>query len=296
MQRIVSLPFAEWSPDVGTEGSRHMTEDLEAGRVLFLPGLEFSPKEREYRFFDPSWLGRRQKLIAFDPARGEGRSALSGAKGTAADLHELAAMIARFRVGALTLVAALFPTYKPWLRAADTTFRPMDVEEDKRPWREDDSLLHVDAFPARPCRGGRILRVFSNVNPAGVPRLWKLGGNFESIARQFAPVVDAPLPGAAALLRLLRLTHERRSLYDHLMLGMHDAMKQDADYQARASHQVFPFPDGSTWICFPDQCPHAALAGQFLLEQTVLLPVTALEHPEHAPLRVLERLLGQTLV
>ena len=295
MQRIVTLPFAEWAPDVGAEGARRLMTELENGQVLFMPGLEFVPTASEYRFFDAAWMGRQQP-IRYDPARGLGLSALQGTPGGQEDLGDLVAMIARFRAGALALVAALFPRYKPWLSATLTSFRPMNEKECRHNWQKDDSLLHVDAWPSRPCRGGRILRVFCNVNPAGVPRTWKLGGSFESTAREFAPRVGAPLPGTAALFDLVGLTRGRRSLYDHWMLGMHDAMKRDADYQARASHQVFPFPDGSTWICFPDQVPHAALAGQFLLEQTALLPLKALEHPEHAPLRVLERLFGHALV
>ena len=293
MQRIVALPFAEWSPDVGATGARRMTADLESGQVLFLPGLEFTPTRREYRFFDPCWLGRRQMTICLDPARGA--AALAGATGQPQDLAELAAMLARFRAGALALTGALFPGYKPWLNAAATTFRPLEVATHKPPRREDDSLLHLDACPSRPRRGERILRVYCNVNPAGVPRVWKLGGSFEATAREFAPRVGGPLPGLSPLLHALGLTDARRSHYDHLMLGMHDAMKEDREYQTSPGHEEFSFPDGSTWICFPDQRPHAAVAGQFQLEQTIFLPLQALGQPEQAPLRVLERMFGRTL-
>lgn len=44
--------------------------------------------------------------------------------------------------------------------------------------RADDRRLHVDAFPTRPNYGERILRVFANVNPAGVPRAWRVGEPF----------------------------------------------------------------------------------------------------------------------
>ena len=38
-------------------------------------------------------------------------------------------------------------------------------------WRKDDTRLHVDAFPTRPMRGRRIMRLFSNVHPGELPRV-----------------------------------------------------------------------------------------------------------------------------
>ncbi|MHA0111145.1 Kdo hydroxylase family protein [Klebsiella pneumoniae] len=47
---------------------------------------------------------------------------------------------------------------------------------------------------------------------------------------------------------------------------------------------------------FTDQVSHAALAGQFCLEQTFLLPVTAQQFPEKSPLRILEQQFQKPLV
>jgi len=41
---------------------------------------------------------------------------------------------------------------------------------------------------------------------------------------------------------------------------------------------------------------HAAMSGQYALEQTFLVPPQALVAPEHAPYRILERIAGQPLV
>jgi hypothetical protein len=49
-------------------------------------------------------------------------------------------------------------------------------------------------------------------------------------------------------------------------------------------------------MAFTDQVSHAAMAGQYQLEQTFLLPVDAMRAPEGSPLRVLERLMGRRLV
>jgi hypothetical protein len=40
---------------------------------------------------------------------------------------------------------------------------------------------------------------------------------------------------------------------------------------------------------------HAALSGQYLLEQTFYLPVAAMQEERYAPLRTLERIAGRRL-
>jgi hypothetical protein len=47
---------------------------------------------------------------------------------------------------------------------------------------------------------------------------------------------------------------------------------------------------------FSDQVLHAVMSGSMMLEQTWMLPVNGLRHPETAPLRVLERMTGRALV
>ena len=98
-----------------------------------------------------------------------------------------------------------------------------------------------------------------------------------------------PLPGSSALLGLLRVTKTTRSPYDALMLQLHDRMKEDTGYQQQAPQTSFDFPAGSAWFVFTDQVSHAAMAGQYQLEQTFLLPVDAMIDEQQSPLRILER-------
>jgi hypothetical protein len=163
-------------------------------------------------------------------------------------------------------------------------------------WRKDDTRLHIDAFPSRPNRGERILRVFSNVNPAGEDRVWRVGEPFEAMAARLLPRVRPQRPGEATLLHALRVTRTRRSEYDHLMLGLHDAAKSDLDYQRDSPQEEARFAPGTTWICFSDQVMHAAMSGQYMLEQTIHLPLDALYEPARSPLAVLQRLTGRGLV
>ena len=79
------------------------------------------------------------------------------------------------------------------------------------------------------------------------------------------------------------------------MLSLHDAAKRDEEYQRSSAQIKFCFPAGSTWICYTDQVMHAALAGQYVLEQTFHLDIDAMVAPERSPLRILERLRGRAL-
>ncbi len=80
------------------------------------------------------------------------------------------------------------------------------------------------------------------------------------------------------------------------MLQLHNAMKADLQYQQQAHAEEFSFPSGSTWVVMTDQASHAALSGQFLLEQTFYLPVPSMYFPEKSPLSILETLLRKKLI
>jgi hypothetical protein len=49
-------------------------------------------------------------------------------------------------------------------------------------------------------------------------------------------------------------------------------------------------------MAFTDAVSHAAMAGQYQLEQTFLLPVGAMLDEQQSPLRILERLKGRPLL
>ena len=72
-------------------------------------------------------------------------------------------------------------------------------------------------------------------------------------------------------------------------------MKANMDYQSKVDQITYEFPAGSTWMVFTDQVSHAAMTGQYCLEQTFFVPVTSMLDPSQAPLRILERLKGQKL-
>jgi hypothetical protein len=289
MSGIVTLDLAGWLPVLEAGVQETAVRAIEDGGVLVLPRVGFALSERERRFLSPDWSDGRAKNISLDGTR------LKGARGTAEDLADMTAMVARFAQNAADLVVTLFPRYAPFVQRARTSFRPQPAVGRRVSWRKDDSRLHVDAFPSRPNYGERILRVFSNVNPVA-DRVWRVGEPFEAVARTFLPRIRGQLPGSAAVLAALMVTKRPRSAYDHLMLGLHDRAKEDLAYQRGCAQQVVRFAPGTTWICFSDQVMHAAVSGQYMLEQTIHLPLAALYDASRAPLAVLERLTGRTLV
>lgn len=263
---------------------------LESGKVLYFPKLAFELNENEKSLLSPALSDGKAKNISLDP---DGRIQHTAAQGPQRDM--LIAMMERFAQSATALVNDLFPRYTTSLERARTSFRPAEIEGRSYSKINDDTRLHVDAFPTRPMRGRRILRLFSNVNPNGAARVWHVGEPFADMAKKLLPYVDQHVPIKSLFLSALGVTRGRRAPYDSLMLGLHDGAKLDEEYQAKAPQTEIAFPPGSTWACYTDQVMHAALAGQYVLEQTFHLDIDAMAEPARAPISVLERMLKTKL-
>jgi hypothetical protein len=289
-QRIETLDATAWDGPVSAADSARALAALEAGKVVFLPGLSFALSNSEQLFLDPSAVTEGSKNVAYNPTDDTLKH------NAAPDEEAMRSMMRRFYTSARALVAGLAPRYAEAFRAGRTSFRPVEIAGRPASRRQDDTLLHVDAFPTTPVGRSRILRVFCNVNPHGKTRDWRLGAPFADIAARFAPTLPAPLPGVDWLREKVGLTRGRRTAYDHMMLALHDAMKEDAAFQHQVSQIDYRFPAGSTWIVFTDQAAHAATGGQHLFEQTFYVPVEAMAEPGRSPLRVLENLRGHALV
>lgn len=290
MTAIVNIPVESWDQQCSTSVQEDAVRTLEEGGVLIFPQLSFAIEDGESQFVSPTILGK-SKNVSFDISTGQ----LRGSSVSEAERRLLQAMLQRFAIYSNDLLCNLLPHYKANLIQSRTSFRPAEVAGRKSSWRKDDTRLHVDSFPSTPVQDKRILRVFSNVNPNGQCRHWRLGESFESIAKRYLPSIPSPVWGSSQLLQLCGITRGRRSVYDHIMLQMHDRMKADLDYQKNGEQVNYEFPPGSTWMTFTDQVPHAVMKGQHLLEQTFYLPVSSMQHPSKSPLHILERLSGRKL-
>lgn len=288
---IKTLPYQHWN--LSEADSQDALDALEEGKILYLPHLPFLLTAEDEELLDPALLEPKRKNISYRPLT-------DSLTGVAAPTLRPAArrLLERYYQSAGILLTTLLPDYADACHNPACTLRLHQVAEWRAnaSWRKDDSRLHVDAFPSRPNHGERILRIFTNINPHGINRSWRIGAPFPEQAEHFLPRLKRYSPWTCGWLNVLGITKTRRSHYDHLMLQLHDAMKSDADYQRDGAQAAMDFPPGSTWICFSDQTAHAAMAGQFLLEQTFLLPVSAMRNPQRAPLRVLESMVGKTLI
>jgi len=276
------------------ENKQQALSALEFGKVVYFPSYSFTVATNEQHLLSESILDGTHKNISYDYTR-QRVSGLEADSGHSLE-EQVQQFMHRFSEFSKQLLDTLLPQYTEDLQWGRTSYRPAEIKGRKSSKRKDDTRLHVDSFPATPVNGLRILRVFCNINPYGEPRVWHIGEPFTQVLAKFAPHIPPFSATRAKLLQLVKATKSLRSPYDHYMLNLHDNMKLDDSYQQSLSKQQVDFPPNSTWLVFTDQVSHAALSGQYLLEQTFYLPVTAMKNPALSPLRQWEKEKSQALV
>lgn len=257
---------------------------LESGHVIYFPNYSFILHEDEKPLLSDSILDHRHKNISYNYTN----KILNGVVKTNRAAKKTQDFMHRYALFARQLVDAALPQYSDDIIWGRTSYRPAQINGRISSKRKDDTRVHVDAFPSTPVNGLRIFRVFCNINPSGEPRVWHVGDPFSTVLDTFLPRLPRYNKTKAKLLHLIRATKSKRSAYDHYMLHMHDTMKLDDTYQHTVNKQRIEFPAKSTWLVFTDHVSHAALSGQFLLEQTFYLPIKAMENPKLSPFRQLE--------
>lgn len=289
---LETIDIDAWDQIPSSNLKEKAIQALENGKILLLPKLHFSFEKTEAQLLSPHIVDPSSKNISYDLCSDR----LGGTSCKGSEAYILKEMTKRYALQTSKLIENLFPHYAPFLKIGRTSYRPVETaRRSVASYRQDDSLLHVDAFPSTPLKGKRILRVFTNVNPFNLPRIWKVGEPFADVVEKMAPRVSKPWPLAFFFLNLFKITKSKRSLYDHYMLQIHDHMKGDQDYQKAVWQKEIAFP-ACTWIVFSDQVSHAALAGQYLNEQSFYLPVNALQNPATSPLKILEKFANQSLI
>lgn len=293
MEVLKEIECQDWNRTHTSQVQTEAIAALEGGQIVLLPQLTFALLPHEKIFFSTAFSNPKFKNISFNPHTGLVR----GAKCEGMHQEVLKEMMKRYAYSANCLISTLFPSYRSSIEIGRTSFRPIEIRgRIPKSYRKDDTRLHVDAFPMSPTQGKRIFRVFTNVNPDGKERLWRVGEPFAEVAKQFLPRVGKPWLGRSALLKALGLTKSYCTPYDYMMLQIHNLMKADLAYQKSASQSEVRFWPNSSWIVQTDCVSHAAMAGQFVFEQTFYLPVQAMAFPHLSPLRTLEKLAGRQLV
>lgn len=290
------------APAKQQERAHAYCELLERGQILFFhePPFELPQEDRDF-LLSQEWSEMRlHKNVSYRPTE-DLLKGVSGDPGTVQRVHEIMRRYSSNVIG--FLAAFLAPYAQKWILDF-SSFRPFEEERRGLPLHKRNDLLHVDAFPSRPTRGGRILRVFTNLNPT-TARVWNTYGDFETLARAHAE--DAGLRRIAesdgvmsrtvqSWGRALGIRGMGRTPYDMFMLRFHDYLKENVEFQEKAPKSRVDFPPLSTWLVYTDGVAHAAMSGRYAMEQTLLIPPDALVSLEHAPFRVLENIAGCPLV
>ncbi len=259
-------------------------QSLETGKVLFLPEHCPSTINVEKRaLLEADILDGKHKNLSFDANRQKLGGMNPQLKNSSHEMF-LYEFMNQYVSYTQELIRTLLPFYQEAVILGRTSYRPAEISGRSSSKRKDDTRLHVDAFPASPVNGKRILRIFTNINFDGKERHWHLGEPFPQVLEKFYPQIPPYRQSIARLMHLLKATKTLRSAYDHVMVQLHDRMKLNDNYQQNVTKTPVLFPAMSTWIVFTDQVSHAALGGQYLLEQTFYLPVEAMAKPEYSPL------------
>ncbi len=272
-------------------------QKLESGSVLFFDGIPFDLPEKNKNFL----LEQRQtdsgfhKNISYRPKKDVMRG--SSADSDSAKMREI---MKHYSAEVTRFVSDFLAPYAGKLDLDFASFRPLEEKGRNLPLKKRNDLLHVDSFPTRPTRGARILRVFTNINPTE-PRIWNIAEPFELLAERYAEKADLnnfagkKSGGVSKFLNRLGLPVADHSAYDKFMLHFHDYLKANEYFQANCDKVRLEFPPNTTWMVYTDGVPHAALSGQYALEQTYIVPVEALVAKDKAPIKILEAICKRNL-
>ena len=283
--------------------ARWCCEQLEEGQILFFDHIpyDFPETDRQFLLQQRQSDSRIHKNISYRPSQDVLRGSVADSKEDVEHLHNI---MRHFSEEVTRLLTRVLAPYSAHWKLDYASYRPEEEQNRDLSLHKRNDLLHVDAFPSRPTRGGRILRCFTNINPTRT-RNWLTTDRFPVLAEKFAR--NAGLDDIArdgddsgkifnSLKRAVGIKTINRSAYDKFMLRFHDYLKENEDFQKNCRKIHINFPPMATWMCYTDSVPHAVLSGQYALEQTFIIPVRALVTPEKSPLRVLEKIAGRTLV
>ncbi|MFZ3218348.1 MAG: Kdo hydroxylase family protein [Candidatus Acidiferrales bacterium] len=281
---------------------RAYCELIERGQILVFRELPFHMPAEDQQFLrEQEWTElRMHKNVSYRPSE----DMLRGVSGKAETVARLHSIMRNYSAQIIEFVGKFLSPYSGKWNLDFASFRPLEEENRDLPLHKRNDLLHVDAFPSRPTRGGRILRVFTNLNTTR-PRVWTTTEDFAALARQFANAAglqqiaeDDSFWGRTVqnLGAKLGIGATGRTPYDMFMLRFHDYLKENAAFQADCPKTRMEFPPLATWIVFTDGVAHAAISGQYAIEQTFLIPPKALVAAEAAPFRILETIAGRPLV
>jgi hypothetical protein len=273
----------------GSDGGQGLAQRLERGEVIYEPVPPFAlPAGPDLAFLLQQELGSlAHKNISYNPRTGQVAGFVRKASGQAEQLRRI---FLDFSAAVTAWLGAVLPLYRSGWDLDRCSFRPQEEATRRLRLTARNDLLHVDAFPGRPSRGRRILRVFANINPHE-PRIWVTSDPFARLLERFGPQAGLPATADGGWLRnlgrgLIGLFHPkqaRRSAYDAFMLRFHDYLKANEEFQERGPKRLWTFPPNSVWLAMTDTCSHAVLRGRFALEHSYFIGPQVQALPAESP-------------
>jgi hypothetical protein len=308
MAKLITIENAELTHFFSKQGSpKQYCQELEEGNILFFPTrpFEFPKEELEFLLAQKQTAAANRKNIAYKPQSDKITNFVHSSVEQGKQLLEI---MRNYSKRSVRFLSQLLSPYAEKWRLDYASFRPFQEKGRQLRTRARNDLLHVDSFPTRPMHGSRILRFFTNINPHE-SRYWTTTEPFAQLASKFGGTAGMPFPSgisdslAAKMIRMSKkLAHQLglpvilRSPYDVFMLHLHNFLKENEEFQKTCPKDNWEFPPGSCWAVYTDQVSHAATAGQYALEQTLIVPLSALIDPEKAPVSILEKLTGGRMV
>lgn len=293
---------------LGNEANQfQFCQELEQGNILFFSQIPFDFPQEEIAFLLRQKQGNLagRKNIAYKPQLDKITNHTAANPEEALQMHEI---LRNYSQRATQFLSVLLAPYAKQWKIDYASFRPFQEKGRKLRLRARNDLLHVDSFPTRPMHGDRILRFFTNINPVE-SRRWITSDPFKELVKKYGGLPGLAFPRGAGYsfkdfferkvkqgLKAMGFKIPLRSPYDHFMLNMHNYLKENEAFQKGCAKTQWEFPPNSCWAVFTDQVSHAAISGQYALEQTFFVPRNALLYPEEAPISILERITGKHMV
>ncbi len=149
--------------------SREWCVELESGRILLFDGIPFDlpAEDRDFLLSQRQTESRFHKNISYRPTS----DVLRGIANDAPDRGRMQSVMRGYSQQVVGFVKKFLAPYGHDFQLDYASFRPLEEKNRDLALHKRNDLLHVDAFPTRPTRGARILRVFTNINPS-VDRVW----------------------------------------------------------------------------------------------------------------------------
>src|ERR1700722_932305 len=164
-----------------------LEERLERGEIVTFEPCPFAlPTGNDLAFLLQQQLkSSSQKNISYNP---EQHSVSGFAYQGSEQAQRLLDLMSEFSQQVCGYLAKLLPRYARNWQPDRASLRPEEEATRKLRVTARNDLLHFDAFPSRPTRGHRILRLYVNINPTD-DRVWATADTFAKVLEKFGPQV-----------------------------------------------------------------------------------------------------------